>query len=130
MIQISHFQLGHTEYVLRAAGKDNPCVVLHMHKSVLNVCIILHRTVIHRGRPVMDNYARNLTLDRLLQLLRNGPANISILIHASLLLFLISYQDLRSTDEIKVSLESLKMKLGSEGERFFFHFSAITGASL
>ena len=51
---------------------DNECVVLYMHKSVLDVCIILHRTVILHSSPMMHNYSRNLTLDRLAQLLRNG----------------------------------------------------------
>ena len=51
---------------------DNECVVLYMHKSVLDVCIILHRTVILHSSPLMHNYSRNLTLDRLAQLLRNG----------------------------------------------------------
>ena len=51
---------------------DNECVVLYMHKSVLDVCIILHRTVILYSSPLMHNYSRNLTLGRLAQLLRNG----------------------------------------------------------
>lgn len=51
---------------------DNECVVLYMHKSVPDVCIILHRTVILHSSPLMHNYSRNLTLDRLAQLLRNG----------------------------------------------------------
>ena len=54
---------------------DNECVVLYMHKSVPDVCIILHRTVILHSSPLMHNYSRNLTLDRLAQLLRNGHLN-------------------------------------------------------
>ena len=48
-------------HVSRAGGTGTMNMLSSMHKSVLDVCIILHRTLIH-------NYARNLTLDRLIHL--------------------------------------------------------------